>query len=363
MTNKTDKRFYNFLVIEIRPKLQSVNVFISLQKPLVNPIVKLNENNFQFCIGDDIYTVNCKDLKLKTGSLTSLRVDSNFLSFRCATETTERNQGSFNQEVLQNVSESMKPSVLPPVLTNSSCVMKCGNCDKIISKVNTKFNRVLPLPSENSDPSDWFCHGHGSSQKVNLDPGSFDAFTSCCYVHLNKGNLVHVRINSKMMVCDYCLNWLGLNLNDNSVRLWFNTVKFLQNQSEVFTNPLTDVFISINELFRNVFFGTMKVIFSCQITESVNNYILIWILEKQLNIFYDHSKLENHNVAKVLFKFIEGSDPLLKSWESDQLTQSIQISKPMAIAILHHLHKFNKVFPPEFRNSNSMNVSYLFMYN
>jgi len=37
-------------------------------------------------------------------------------------------------------------------------------------------------------------------------------------------------------------------------------------------------------------------------------------------------------------------------------------SKVMMLEVLQHLHKNNKVFPPEFAMSNDFLVSYLFLY-
>lgn len=177
---------------------------------------------------------------------------------------------------------------------------------KSLSKA-IKFNRILPLPSEGSNMSDWFCHAHGHDNSISLDPKQTDIFYTHCFVHVNHENIINIRGNQKVLVCKFCLSWLGVKHNSKTIKLWLNTVKFFSTNSSVSTTSLLDVFNSIKSLLKYSAQSSVRLILSCQTTATQVDNLLLWILEKKLEILFDNSKeAKNYDVAKVLFKFEKG---------------------------------------------------------
>ncbi|XP_044269380.1 E3 ubiquitin-protein ligase E3D [Tribolium madens] len=354
-----DKNIYKTVILEIRPRLQSVNVVINLISPIEVSKISLNEDNFQIIVDEHVHTVCCKNLKIVVNSLSSLIVTQTYISFRFATVNSSDDWGSFKTEVLRTVGSNVHTN-LENIFLNVSMeyVIQCKNCSHNLSE-NVKFERILPLPSENSDSSDWFCHSHGSSNVAVLNPKESDVFYGSCYCHLSKQLVHNVLETEKLVVCKRCLSWLGLLKNSETFKFWFNTVAFKDETMVHSTSPLSDTLIALREILNSILFNTAKIVLCCQSGKKQNDYILLWILEKQLNV---QLGVKDYKVAKVLFKYENNKNETVKKWMEDSNVVSVDISKPMTVEILKHLYKFNKIFPQEFSESNNFFISYLMMY-
>ncbi|KAJ8947587.1 hypothetical protein NQ318_010099 [Aromia moschata] len=362
--SRSSQRNYKWAILEIRPRLQSVNVFVTLLNKSKLVDVALENEQIDIITDSIISTIPCKDIKIIGNSLTSLKIFENYVTFRFATNNSlSENLGGFKTELLQNTVASIESLSNKPLLSKgTNYTIQCINCTKPLS-VPLKFQRILPLPSDNADLSDWFCHAHGSHDSVSLDPKDTDLFYSHCYVHVNKNNFSTIRGNDKITVCKSCLSWLGIFQNSNTLRLWFNTVKFVDNNASVSTDALTDVFHSIKDVFKHSLYSSVKIMLSCQVSSSQVESILIWVMEKKLQILFDGSgEFKKYDVAKVLFKFVKNDDGSFAQWQNDSMVSNINVSKPMILAILKHLHKFNTVLPQEFSNSNDFYISYMFIH-
>ncbi|KAG5897333.1 hypothetical protein JTB14_030219 [Gonioctena quinquepunctata] len=346
-----------------KPRLQSVNAFISLSAEQDYVEVVLEKESIRLIIENGTEEVPCNDINIVQNSLSSMKVTNKFLMFRFATNNSFKKIGGFKTELLQNTVASMESLSNKPLLSkNTGYTIHCINCGKCLTNC-IKFDRVLPLPSENADVGEWFCHDHGNQMNgMSLDPKDTEVFYSQCFVHLNIKSVLNIRNSGKLIVCKFCLQWLGVRHNAFTIRLWLNTVKFLNSNNCISTSSLDDVFKTIKSVFNHSIHGSFRIILTCQTSSNCVDGILIWILEKNLQILFNGSgKVKKYEVAKVLFKFVNSDETVFKLWEKDSMVSTLSVSKIMMVDLLKHLHKFNKLFPPEYSESNDFKISYLFL--
>lgn len=355
-------QFYDSLVIEIRPRLQSVNVYIVLKQKTSDVDVILNHNNFSVILEGNEHCIPCGELNILPDSLSSLQTNDTHLSFRFQTNALQDFSGRFKAEFLQPPQIEKYTRKNNWLKKTTVYTISCLNCTQIFCN-NVTFQRVLPLPSDNLDLSNWFCHGHNADANTNLNPAATDVFYTETYVHLAYNLLENVR-SSDVIVCKRCLVWIGLKVNDVVARLWFNTVCFKSDGETYNTAALSDVYIVTNEILNNSFLNAAKIVFHCQVTNNVRNYILLWVVEKKLNIIADVCKgITNCDVAKVLFKFETEETAQVLDWQNETITSVVGISKVMMVDLLKNLYCMNKFFPREFRTTNGFFVSYLCLYD
>lgn len=352
------------ILLEIRPRLQCVNVFITLTSNPVSIEVLLENEGVLLVLGKEITRVPCKNIQVLKNSLSSLKISDKSMSFRFLTNNSLEKVGTFKAEFLQNTVASIESLSNKPLLSKGTrYTIHCSNCKKALSDA-IEFSRILPLPSDGSDSSDWFCHNHGNKTDFSLDPKETDVFYSQCFVHMNVNNLKNLKHSNKVLACKYCLQWLGIQHNDITLKFWFNTVTFSSDTGSIHTSSLEDIFQTIKSCFKYSFHNSSKLFISCKTSPNSVNTLLLWVLEKKLQILYGEPDVVEHNVAKVLFKFIEkDNNTLVNQWRNDTLVSILDISKPMMIDLLNKLHKCNKLFPLEYSKSNDFKVSYLFLYD
>lgn len=349
--------------IEYRPKLQSANLFIKLAKNYSgNFKVNLFEDNFEIKKENNIFLVDFKRFKAIPSTLSSLKISENNIS--CSFFTNSSDRGSFKSEVLQKNGSSSSIVLKNRYFfeKNLNYMVKCKSCENNLNNNVITFERVLPLPSSTTDSSEWFCHGH-SSTNVSLEPNKSDIFYSNCFIHLCKENIQNIKEKDNVVVCKFCLAWLGVIYKQNTLKFWLNTMYFLSKNGKIQTDPLQDVFISIKGVLQNNLFNSVKTILKYTISDTKSNHLLIWILEKELNLaLYEGGSVHFLSVAKVLFKFVENSDyAILLQWKSEVNVDILEISKPMMLEVLQHLYKYNKIFPVEFSKTNDFSISYLML--
>lgn len=352
------------VILEIRPRLKCVNAFMKFNKSLsICPLIILEEELIKIVIDKRSLTIPCKGFINVANSLTNINFNKHFLVFRFSSQNIVENTGCFKTELLLNTVESIESLRNKPLLVkNINYIIYCINCEKALTNA-VKFKRILPLPSDSSNFSEWFCHNHNNIQSFNFSPKVNDIFYSHCYLHLHVSNVPFIKSSGKIFVCKYCLNWIGVRYDKHTLRLWHNTVNFVNNTTSVKTLGLSDIFQSIRSILKKLT-TSVRLIISCQTyAENIDN-LLLWVLEKKLQILYiDSSNIKPLDVAKVLFRFIKCDDPIFTQWNSDCFTNKISVSKPMFIELLKHLHHFNKLFPEEFAKSNDFLISYLLLYD
>lgn len=343
------------LVMEIRPRLQSVNVFIIFNIDNVrenNDIeINLNLNSFEIILGLHKEIVKSDELfHIVPNSLSCLLINSNFLSFRFSTENIQQNLGTSKFEILENIQFNLNNNQNDRIHKNIPYNIHCANCNQEFCK-QILFERVLPLP-ENLDTNDWFCHGHNNAIE-NLIPKTNEIFHTHCYVQVNEGLLKGLIIKGLNLVCKRCLAWIGIILM-NTHKVWFNTVTFNDNNHNFTSCAVNDAFKTVRQILNNSLLGSIKIILTCQTSPTQKEFVLLWILEKSLKVRFDSNIVD---VSKVLFKFSKSND-----WRNDMNISIVDISKPMMIQLLKHLYEMNRYIPKDFSISNDFYVSYLMMY-
>ncbi|XP_071050017.1 uncharacterized protein [Onthophagus taurus] len=347
--------FKNF-IIEIRPKLQSINVIVNLELD-----VKCLGNNWDviydgksFVVGTKLFEIPYSDKFLVPDKISCINVNENFLSFKCF---TKNDFGTFSSQVLlPDIHQNNRTNLDIEIKKNVDYQMQCIKCSTFLSE-NICFKKILPLPSENIDSSNWFCHGHKNIKS--LDPDLTDFFYIYSYIHLNS-NLFKNISKSSIISCKTCSNWLGVVLNSDSFRIWSNTISFLHDTKLFSTDPLNDAYFVIKSLLNDSILGTCKIILHCFISDDESNYILLWILERNINVIFGTPNDYSDNfVSKILYKYVNDCDDLVTQWGNDPIIPTVQISINMIAELNKYLDKMNLLLPKIFSTSNGFKVSYL----
>lgn len=350
------------LILEIRPRIRSANVFIEFNEKLLScPSIVLTKHSIQINHEQVSLGVPCDNLIIVTNSLTNVMFNDTKLNFRFTTESVVAERGCYKTELLLNPRECIETNTFKQLLKkNTNYTIHCLNCKRALSST-LRFKRVLPLPSDGSNPNEWFCHQHTQSN-FDFQPKSDDVFYGNSYVHIHISNMSFIRKSGKVVVCKHCFSWLGVEYDKHTLRLWCNTVKFVSNTKSVESYSLSDILQSIKIMLEQ-FNTCVKLIITCQSSSKKKDIVLLWVLEKKLQIlFKDCDNVKFYNVAKVLFKFVNSDDPAFAQWNNNTLVNELVVSKPMLVDLLKHLYRFNRIFPDTFSKSNDFNISYLFLY-
>ncbi|KAK4872363.1 hypothetical protein RN001_014392 [Aquatica leii] len=335
--------------MEIRPRIQSVNVFIKLFKPS-RVVVNLDVDNFAVEIGSLKQVVQCGDFRIKPSLVTGLTNIDDQVSFRFATENP---QSVSSYELLEVDMRSCTISNPNTTFLSDSVVynISCSKCSHLLCD-NVQFKRVLPLP-ENLDSSDWFCHSH---DKFRLTPKENEIFYSQCFAYLHPKVLQGLKHENLVLKCDKCDLWLG-TLQKDAFKIWFNTVTFTSNNIKYISCPLSDCLKTV--LVDNAPLYSARVVLRC-VNNPVEEILLLWLLEPKLRvkIFSSDGTFEG-NVAKVLYKpGCIGSKDVAK-WMSDVDITVLDVSKMMIDKLREHLIEMSVYIPRDFSNSNGFLVSYI----
>ncbi|XP_075987654.1 uncharacterized protein LOC142984135 [Anticarsia gemmatalis] len=410
------------IFIELRSRLRSCNVFITtgvdftkncnLKISIQANCIVLNYYKDDYSnrrdslssieslsdCSDDDCDVSCvipirEFCQIIPNSMSCLKIDKSTISFRILTEP--KNGGNFYKELLStnNLDTTTKANVWKlNVNVGEELKITCANCSNVVSGCNVKFDRVLELPTANLDMSEWFCHGHGhghshsdSSQiePIDIKQNKTDFLYRLTFFVVNNTILAEKtnKFNSKREVyhCNRCLAWLGLK-NKDTVKLFNSEVKIYQNDTEktvfaakplqnIHTNDFIYTIESMTREFNLGFQYTVmcKILLECTISASKKQYLLIWVMDKELQvlrnncekILSDKIELQSSFVTKILYKVEFCINEEVESWLSDPTVVSTDISKGMFSNGLAHLQKMSMKVPESFRNTNGYCVSYL----
>ncbi|CAF4905563.1 unnamed protein product [Pieris macdunnoughi] len=321
-------------------------------------------------------------------SMSCLKVDKNTISFRILTEP--KNGGGFYSEFLPTDTIENKPkgnNMNINLKSNEDIQIVCANCSNMISNNFVKFDRILELPTSNLDMSEWFCHNHShgnTSETIVLQPQKLDFLHRLTFFVINN-NLLADKANKfnlqrEIYHCNRCLAWLGIKKKD-TVQLYNSEVKISHNNEETYAfthknstdNISIDDFIYTIENMMNEFnlglqYTIMyKIVLECLISASNKQYVLLWIMDKELQvlrntddlILNDKIKLQSTVLTKVLYKIESSLNTEVEAWLADPSVISTDISKSMFTRGVDHLQKMSLKVPEMFRYTNGYCVSYL----
>lgn len=407
------------IFIELRARLRSCNVFITtgidfskncnLKISIQSNCIVLNYYNddrrskrrdslssiesLSDCCSDDetdltsIIPIN-EFCKIIPNSMSCLKIDKSTISFRILTEP--KNGGNFYNEFLttDNMNNSSSNNKIKVnINANENFKIVCSNCSNTISE-EVRFGRILELPSANLDMSEWFCHGHchgDTSQKdVLLKPLKNDFLYRLTYFVIENTLLSERtnKFNAKREVyhCNRCLAWLGLK-NKDRVKFFNSEVKFTHNDNEMqaFTHKsemdnihTNDFIYTIENMTKEFNLGLQyivmcKIVLECTISAANKQYLLIWIMDKELQVLRNYGEhilnnkiqLQSTLLTKILYKIELSLSEEVESWLADPTVVSTDISKTMFSQGIEHLQKMSLKVPESFRNTNGYYVSYL----
>lgn len=408
------------ILIEYWSRLQSANFCILLSKPftdvqsvkihLRDSQIYLSYNSSELCQMQTITIDLTKFFNIKTHSLSLLMIKTNYLSFRINTTNTLNN---FDEELLRRPVELngnckrkvSKPNVLPKELIQ----LICSNCTAPLTKLMS-FQRVLELPSENLDVSDWFCHKtHDTAEEdtkfnfTKFEPRTMDLlYGQQFFILLNAEHLQNLKTKCDSIHCKRCLQYVGDNIpKKKSMKLWNENVKVQHdtNVKPLFGSQRTSILDHFRTIIEQIIYDynflvstpqngmsqSMKILLECGNNRKSEKYLFIQIMNKNLVMLKKEN--ENHEACmkqdsivnlikvtghKVLFH-VENLETkketntagtksaLVDFWQNDPSVSHSQISQKMFDCAVDNLHENSKLVPECYRSCNGgFLLSYVF---
>ncbi|XP_059617291.1 uncharacterized protein LOC132262156 [Phlebotomus argentipes] len=367
------------LLVEHRPRLQSACVFIQLQESVkesvklsVKPteiILKLPEKTLRIVL--DNFTLN-------THSLTSMIAAGKHISFRINT-----NSEQFREEIISvNPSGGTQLTIPVHLKSGRSYGLLCSNCKAfLVARGSIYLRRVLELPSESADSSDWFCHKPSSSGNCDiLTPKLDEIFYGNFFFTINRGSVANVRERNGLVYCQRCLQLLGRLLDESRVRVWNECVLFTtERHEEMNLMPNISQMTNFRTIIRKILLDfTMagqcglahfqKIAFNCHLPEGSVCYLLLQIVDKKLDVYRSQSspgsdclQLGRGTAMKVMYQSGEEAQvPQIGQWLGDANVTQTEISCKMLQSALNSLAENAQILPQVYRSSCGFQVSYLF---
>lgn len=401
------------VLIEHWPRLQSVNIFIQFSQPFIDAgsvHIKLTKTEIRVD-GDANVTINVRDhFTLNTHSLSLLIIKSNYISFRL---NTNNNEG-FYEEFLQN--DLVRPAstannrlqLEPSICAKNEVTMMCSTCTAPLLQ-NIRFQRVLELPSDNLDSSEWFCHKHDhnaadhthelpsveqekfNSAKVTARP--LDLLYGEFFFLLNSKKLNNTLAHHDRVHCRRCLSHLGeLQIRTESTKFWNENIKFKKSPDKavpihLFEESIFDNFLFIvHRVIRDFDFilsaaagvvPTIKMLFESRTVSSVDDnvrYLLLQVMNKNVEMYRqkmretaDDITLRKMSSMKIMYRHENAvvtaglpQSPLISFWLADATVTHTQISFHMMEAAIERLRVHSLLVPECYRSNCGFTLSYLF---
>ncbi|ESP01787.1 hypothetical protein LOTGIDRAFT_205133 [Lottia gigantea] len=282
-------------------------------------------------------------------------------------------------------------------------ITQCGNnvyccgCGQKLFNDHNKFNRILPLPSENwSDFADmWFCHKHEEehhdkdSRPNGLKPKPNDCLVGTTYILINSNHIKtdSVSYNNTEVVCNRCGNCIGKGSNssksekeaDNIKRIYLHAVMFLSptkkiqnlllsstSQKERLENYLSQLILEESRLFTS-----FRFIVKSSDSQGKSVQILLWLLDEYVEVFQCQSSNKINQVTsipsvKVLYRCILSTrgcrvedKAIYKLWERDNSVHLIDLPYTLSLHLISLLISSSKHLPFSTRQLNGFNVGLL----
>lgn len=365
------------ITIELRSRLRSCNIFISTRDILEKSSIqlKLNEAVISLRIGSQMKYLPLKSIKIIPKTLSSLTVTGNWISLRVQTQPIESAYGSLKTEIFSTSDSPDNPESktnnLELHLKEKHCVLVCSGCKNELSKV-LFFKRVLPLPTNNCDPSEWFCCNHdGDDYAKLLNPKESDCFYETDYQLLNQASLKKdLKSNEAIttITCNRCLTMFGTRSTfKESFKIWNCCVdyKFSDHSYDTYkaSDPLKDFTLIISNK-TDIYSGNRLLLKATDGNRS--HYLLVQLMDKNLELLAekdlhkssvtDTIELTPSRVMKLLYRYAE-TEKEITSYCVD--TERCEIALPVMLTAVTHLTSSTKRYPPSYRNIDEYYVGYI----
>lgn len=388
----------NQILIEYSSRLQVANFFILFKKLFadtqsVKILLKPSEISIQFD-GEKVNLDLTEHFQLETCSLSLLNIGVDNVSFRLNTN----NENSFRFEYLNlNNNDSPSTGLLKMkinVESDKDFQIICSNCTCPLTAI-LNYRRILELPSENLDLSEWFCHKHhltsdttttsnnhpiNAKEKFNFakfDPRDTDLLFGQFFFLFNVTKLTNVKIKNNFIYCRRCLNFIGETVRDSTIKIWDENIKILS-KLESFrlfdgTTIFENFYFIIRKNIQDFDFmssaglpSTNKILFETKDPDGRTRFLLLQVMNKNLELFTLSAfvngvvHLQQLLGMKVFYR-IESDEtrPMVKFWQNDVGCSNIQISKKMFTVAVDTLNEYSKFIPITYRNMGGFTISYL----
>ncbi|XP_046818260.1 uncharacterized protein LOC124423928 [Vespa crabro] len=355
------------ITIELRPRLRSCTVFLFMQKSITldKVQIKLLEASIMLSIGENVTYITIPNIKIVPTSLSSLSVIDKWVCFRLHTQPLDSEFGSFQREFITdtktqfNTLESKKK-----INKNSKCTILCTCCKNVFCN-KLYFQRVLPLPSVDFDPSEWFCSKKDIDFMSLLHPNELDLFYGPFFSIINSNVFYNYRKNKKDILCNRCLSNVGIQNKDSSFKIWDCCINYKLETDEIIieevSNPLHDFITIIKNFINNNTFG--EIILEC-LLDKQSHYIVIKPMDIRLGILTegnikcndDKINLKEAFVTKVLYKY--GTDKMILPKDSIN-AKNYEVSLSMIEAAFNYLLLSTKRFPKHYKTIEDYYIGYI----
>ncbi|XP_066586979.1 uncharacterized protein [Prorops nasuta] len=366
----------DFITLELRPRLRSCNVFISMKedKRLKKVEVKLIDGNLMLCTEhNEINIVHPFIKAILPQSLSSLTIFNKWICFRAQMKPFESLFGSFHTEIVK--SSTIENNIDQNILNNGNLSQEneysihCKCCENAISK-KAYVKRVLPLPSLDYDPSEWFCCKHHDDDYANVSyPRESDYLYGPFYSVLHKNLFENdLRIDKKTVICNRCLLILGKVYNNSAFRLWNCCIDYkLFKTSELFkkaSEPVQDFLLAIKDTVNGTA-GEQIILEAFDGNE--NHYITMKLMDLQLYLLKESKPVEETKaialkeaqVVQILYRY--ETKTVTKNDHTDY--KYCEVPFPVIKAGLEYLTSSTKRLPPLYRIIGDYYIGHLSLNN
>ncbi|XP_011876248.1 PREDICTED: uncharacterized protein LOC105566673 [Vollenhovia emeryi] len=255
------------ITLELRPRLQSCNVFISIREDLRlrNVRVRLLESNVVLTVEDRSVSFSLPSAKVIPSSLSTLSIVDNWICFRLQTAPSESAFGSFSTEVITDLNKSARASTYSRTILDdvkllfetSKCAILCACCKSVVSE-SIGFKRFLPLPDTEYDPDEWFCCKHScDAAPSSVQPRETDYLYGSCFSVLHRSVFGdNVRVENKTLTCNKCLLHLGTFHAYSLFKVWNCCVDYKPQNDALSivraTDPLSDFLTLVRDSLSEI---------------------------------------------------------------------------------------------------------------
>ncbi len=407
----------NQILIEYSSRLQVANFFILFAKRFadtksVKILLKSSEIEIHYDDGQRITLDLTEHFQLETCSLSLLNIGGDNVSFRLNTN----NDNSFRFEYLNLNNNNESPADILKLKINVDAgedfQIICSNCTGPLTAV-VNYQRILELPSENLDLSEWFCHKHhptttettnittttnshhhhhiDAKEKFNFakfNPRDTDLLFGQFFFLYNATKLNNVKTKDNFIYCRRCLNFIGETVRrDTTIKIWDENIKILSKLDGGGDNGGARCLFNGSSLYQNFYFiirknvqdfdfmssaglpSTNKILFETKDSSDghTTQFLLLQIMNKNLELFTLAGGCSSGSVSlrkvsgmKVFYR-IESDEtrPMVKFWQNDVGCSNIQISKKMFTVAVDTLTEYSKFVPNDYRTMGGFTISYL----
>ncbi|EDW65176.1 uncharacterized protein [Drosophila virilis] len=292
------------------------------------------------------------------------------------------NYTTIDLEALENcvgLPMAPQPLLLSFAERTQTVSLHCSNCHNQLVP-GCSYSRLREFPSGIIDPSEFFCHNHGTVTKpATLVPRRDDLYYGLNHVVLNMTAVEAQVINrSEHLYCKRCMWMLGLTIESGSAaKLWADALRWLpsavktedatqQEPRQLFKySTVTQLLLRLlNDLWPTFCPGNSRALLVANMPDRHQHYMLIQVLDPQLSVLRrtgsetpkctDPQQLQHSRACKLYFR-VFGScqqDPTtLIQWQEQMQVPKMTISPYMFLELQARL------------NCNSMLIPHAWRYN